>query len=364
METHFQETNSKFEKVHAELKTLAFRPSGETSAARDDDKGILGASPPGCIEPIVTGANTIPLPRRTGDFYPKLKLDFPTFSPTNPRYWIRKCEKYFAINEVDKGRKVELASLHLDEEAEIWFDGWSLQYRHANWPRFVEHLCQRFGTRSSGNVVEEFNHLKQAGNVNDYIQKFEELMGMMIRENPNLSDRYFVYSFVGGLNDAIKSLVRTHNPESIGEAIEKARLHELALKAISKASSIRGTSATFPQIGARTQVLPSRDYTPLRKEPSCYKCGEKWFKGHMCKSRQVNVIEAVVEGSNDIDEPPDDNLDENDGEGVVELSMHAINGSSGSGTLKLKGMIRGKPILILLDTGSTTPSFALISYEN
>lgn len=44
---------------------------------------------------------------------------------------------------------------------------------------------------------------------------------------------------------------------------------------------------------------------------------------------------------------------EEDG-GIVELSMHAINGSLGSGTLKLKGRLRNMPILILLDTGSTT----------
>lgn len=60
---------------------------------------------------------------------------------------------------------------------------------------------------------------------------FEELRGLKLRENPCLSELYFTHSFVGGLSDQIKPLVRTLTPSTLGDAVEKAQLHEIALKA-------------------------------------------------------------------------------------------------------------------------------------
>lgn len=49
-----------------------------------------------------------------------LKLECPTFDGTNPRLWIRKCNRYFHLCKISNETKVELATLYMLENAESW----------------------------------------------------------------------------------------------------------------------------------------------------------------------------------------------------------------------------------------------------
>jgi len=49
------------------------------------------------------------------------KLEFPSFDGTNPRNWIKKCSRYFALCKIPDSQRVDVASIHLTGKAETWF---------------------------------------------------------------------------------------------------------------------------------------------------------------------------------------------------------------------------------------------------
>jgi hypothetical protein len=54
--------------------------------------------------------------------------------------------------------------------------------------------------------------------VNDYVEKFEELMGTIKRENPSLKEGYFIHSFIPRLKEPIQHHLQCHKPKSLNEA--------------------------------------------------------------------------------------------------------------------------------------------------
>lgn len=48
---------------------------------------------------------------------PKLKLS--VFDETKPRWWIRRCEKLFNINQVADNEKVNMATTYLNDVGDI-----------------------------------------------------------------------------------------------------------------------------------------------------------------------------------------------------------------------------------------------------
>lgn len=207
--------------------------------------------------------------------------------------------------------------------------------------------------------------MKQLGSVEEYVRKFEELRGFMLRENPSLSESYYMHSFIRGLSEQVKPWVRANAPSTLGEAITKAHLYEVALKAGQR--SFNGTrSGIGPRSGSgnssntwgsgnlsNTFSATSNTKAGLeqgstkKKEPFCYTCGETlWVRGHVCKQKKVGL--HAMEGEEcEIDEEQQFVVEE-DQEKLAELSMHAINGSMGCGTMKLGGKVRNRTILIYL----------------
>ncbi|KAF3782561.1 hypothetical protein EJ110_NYTH16713 [Nymphaea thermarum] len=210
------------------------------------------------------------------------------FTPTNPRYWIHKCEQYFDVNDVDEHHKVKLAHLHLNEEGDTWLSNELLHHNDLTWTQFVDRLCARFGVQDSETVIDEFNHLKQTGSVADYIKRFKDLQGQVLRAHATLSDKYFMSCFLGGLNDPLQRLVRAHAPLTIQEAMAKAKLHEAALKSLARHQQSRSSpSAPFRSDGLK----PPWDQQQVKKDPTCYRCGAPWRR----KSDEALVISRPPE---------------------------------------------------------------------
>jgi hypothetical protein len=62
-------------------------------------------------------------------------------------------------------------------------------------------VTDRFNTSSEYEVVGQFHNLKHVGLVLDYIDKFEEMVSIVKKHNPSLSDKYFISSFISGLKE-------------------------------------------------------------------------------------------------------------------------------------------------------------------
>jgi hypothetical protein len=124
------------------------------------------------------------------------KLSFPEFDGTDPDGWIRKAEKYFDLVGVSSEEKVQLAILYIKGKVEFWWRSTGCITANLPWHKFCSMITTRFNEVSHYEAIGQFHTLKQMGTVTEYIDKFEELMGLIKRDNPSLRDEYFTGSFV------------------------------------------------------------------------------------------------------------------------------------------------------------------------
>ncbi|XP_074305558.1 uncharacterized protein LOC141640775 [Silene latifolia] len=182
-----------------------------------------------------TGApNTGINPNRTLGFNPK--VNFPVFDGSNPRMWLKKCARYFELCKIPEHQKIDLASLYMIGKTELWVHGYLAVRRNVDWDDFKTDLCARFREETDSNVVEQFNKLHQTGSIDEYIDSFENLRGLMFQINLLLPDQYFLDSFVGGLKPVTKPFVKAFRPTTIAQAVEHARLQEESINATKKSA--------------------------------------------------------------------------------------------------------------------------------
>lgn len=68
----------------------------------------------------------------------------------------------------------------------------------------------------------QFNKLRQIGNLETYIDHFEDLRATMLEFNPTLTEPHFLHSFISGLYKEIMHGVMMFKPQSLEEAYELA----------------------------------------------------------------------------------------------------------------------------------------------
>ncbi|KAL4363523.1 hypothetical protein GQ457_04G038370 [Hibiscus cannabinus] len=307
----------------------------------------------------------------------KPKIELNMFEGQNPRGWVRKCQKYFAIFDIPEGQKLEIASMYLSGKAETWFDGYIMQKHRATWHEFTADLCHRFCDKAYHDVIEEFNKLMQRSTVEEYQERFEELKPFMLQHNPHLEEGYFVSSFISGLKEDIKHRVRVHEPRVLADAYRKAKLHELAMeiegrkyKYQQKLSFSSNTQGTLGKTSNQPAAIPRNQPPGANQKQSlieyrrahnlCFKCGEKFLPGHQCKTRQLNLMvqtDELEEGLEEMgEEEPQMEMGVNGKEteeSNLEISINALTGNVGHSTIRIQGTIKGKPLSILVDSGST-----------
>ncbi|KAE8654131.1 Thioredoxin superfamily protein [Hibiscus syriacus] len=233
-----------------------------------------------------------------------------------------------------------------------------------------------FSDRSFCDIVEEFTKLTQKGSVEDYQEKFEELQPYMLLQNPTLTEEFFVSLFISGLRDDIKHRVKALDPKNLSEAFKQAKLYELSVefenrrfrpsfKIPPNPNPITTSKTTALPVTTKPHSIPNpkQNLMDYRRQNSiCFKCGEKYIPGHQCKTRQLNMITEEIETSLLEVCPTDAEQNQQQEEENLEISMNAITGCIGHNTLRIQGTIQGKPLNILIESGSThsflTPKWA------
>nr|CAD1833683.1 unnamed protein product [Ananas comosus var. bracteatus] len=164
------------------------------------------------------------------------RLDFPNFNGDNPRNWVRRCEKYFEIHGIKEPQKLEIAAMHLEPRADIWFHGYLAEKKEVSWDSFVLDLCKRFDSNGLRDEVEEFNKLVQNGTVEEYQEQFEELRSRLLTTKSQFAPEFFLSSFLSGLKKEIRSAVKMLYPSTLEQAYEQARLQEQSIVAMMRKS--------------------------------------------------------------------------------------------------------------------------------
>ena len=129
--------------------------------------------------PQPTTHNHVPMPR----------LEISAFEGKKPRWWIRKCKRFFQFYQITEDQKINLTVAYLNEVANSWYQGWVQdEGMQGSWANFAEGLCERFGEKSMADIVEEFSKLKQEGTIVEYQARFEELRSIVCTVQPRLTE--------------------------------------------------------------------------------------------------------------------------------------------------------------------------------
>ena len=327
-------------------------------------------------EPLVTppGGNV-----KTLSFTPK--VEFPRFDGTGPKNWVKKCAKYFSLCKIPEDQRVDLASLYMFDKAEVWISNYLTTRKQVDWGEFVIDLSARFKDDISHDIVEQFNKLQQYTTLEEYIDDFENLRSLLLQSNHTLPETYVLESFIGGLKPAVKPFVRAFKPVSVADAILYARLQEESLNnthktaklsvspAVSKSTSSPVTKTPIlptPQIKPISQGFTKENPKPFKFIPAevraekmakglCYYCDKKYERGHKCqfKEAQLFTVEIPCDTTTVITEEEVEGMVQEEFSDEPCISVNALMGSNTFNTMRVQGWVQGKPIHILIDSGST-----------
>ncbi|XP_019257630.1 PREDICTED: uncharacterized protein LOC109235836 [Nicotiana attenuata] len=113
---------------------------------------------------------------------------------------------------------------------------------------------------------------------------------------------------------------------------------------------------------SNTTLSGTKLFEARKARGECYKCGEKYFPGHVCKNRQLNTLpgstkqeEEITELSTEGGTMPNGMMEEILDEAI---SFNALSGTITSTTIKLRGLYGKNMLTILADSGSTNSFIA------
>lgn len=188
-----------------------------------------------------------------------LKLTFPAYEEGNDSLeWLRDCEEYFAIYEVNDGKRAAIAAMHLSEIPRSWYKSFMIGRNGVSWHQFSEAFIGRFGETDTELVFDRFKRLQQKSSVEEYYDNFEKCRGQVLKKIPNLTDEYFLEILVGGLQSEIKGMIRLLEPTSLEHALKLARYYEQNLSTQPRkysnmgSNQKSGTSASVTTKGSTT----------------------------------------------------------------------------------------------------------------
>ncbi|CAL1367887.1 unnamed protein product [Linum trigynum] len=131
----------------------------------------------------------------------------------------------------------------------------------------------------------------------------------MLRYNVALLEEYFISSFVSGLEEDLRPIVTMMRPQSLVDALKIAKLEEASneakrreWKTVARASPAfvnhdSGNGARRWEGNIKPLPVSKPSSAPYSKgnypKGSCYKCGDKYFFGHVCEpKKQLNALQS------------------------------------------------------------------------
>ena len=144
------------------------------------------------------------------------------------RVFLRRFNQYATYKQWDDAARFRSIPLFLDNAAEIWYA--SLQPAPANYDQFQQALLQSFETRVS-TFVDEQTFKRYTQKPDETVRQYHSRM-IEAAERLNIAPNAQLNHFLGSIHPRLKTQVITHNPATLEEALDKARLAEQALTPI------------------------------------------------------------------------------------------------------------------------------------
>ncbi|XP_024024262.1 uncharacterized protein LOC112092399 [Morus notabilis] len=332
------------------------------------------------------------------------KLELPIFSGEDPYGWLFRAERYFAVNEVDEEEKVLAASICMQGRALGWFQWVEAQEPFMGWRDLRTAILHRFSRSGEGDPTERLMALRQSGMVAEFRDAFEALAAPM----RGIPESVFKGAFLNGLREDIRAEVKLHRPINLQEVMDLAQQIEARDDAVERMKKLRlgrGNKVEYlgwPNSGwptpssslgpaehplrsnayregaatakGRTWSSPASQHAPSgdskfcrlsdeevqqrRAKGLCFRCDERFSPGHRCKNRQLQVL-LVAEDGTEEDEESSEEEDPPPAQGgrataeAAAVSLNSMRGLVSSKTMKLRGYLGTREVIVLIDSGAS-----------
>jgi hypothetical protein len=97
--------------------------------------------------------------------------------------------------------------------------------------------------------VEEFNKLTQKGGIEEYVERFEELKSLMHSLNSLLPESYYISSFISGLKEDIKPMLKILKPGTLMTTFDQAKWREESNNVLARKNKFMARPAAGVQVG-------------------------------------------------------------------------------------------------------------------
>ncbi|XP_035822042.1 uncharacterized protein [Zea mays] len=310
------------------------------------------------------------------------KINFPVFDGTCPKLWQKKCENYFEMYATEEVAWVKVATMHFNGVANRWLQSIEPRLASFSWHQFCQAVHDRFGREQHELVIRKLFHIRQTSSVQDYVDRFCELIDLLVTYEHTTDPLYYTMRFIDGLRDGIKAVILVQRPRDLDTACALALLQEEAESSrrrdhprLEGSHSFRSfmkhpSATTFPDknspgIGAdqakvstpssssaESKVASLRAYR--RARGLCQFCAEKWVKGHKCSATvQLHVMQELWDMVLPDKDESDGEFQDSAEQFLMAISKEATVVPANSKAFRLRGSIQGVDMLILLDCGST-----------
>ncbi|XP_039145476.1 uncharacterized protein LOC120282666 [Dioscorea cayenensis subsp. rotundata] len=313
------------------------------------------------------------------------QLEFPKFNGDEAKEWVATCNQFFEFCTVSENAKVPFASMYFSGQATSWYNSYRKKHPGVSWDQFVVDLLYRFHDEENDSLVGEFSKLRHTTTVEDYQNRYEELLPYAEEANgQGFTKQYLIESCLSGLKEEVKVIVKLFKPNTVSEVFNVAKLVESGFHPTDKrirAGAWRSPPRPKPNLPlppllptpplekklptattsllnmnpSRSQTIPTaRKLTPdeyqRRKEQNlCFNCEEKFFKGHQCNKRQLYYIatDENEEGADNLEHEQFDVQEED-----PEILMFPVNAVLRSNAVCFKGNHKGTEMSFLIDCGA------------
>lgn len=288
-------------------------------------------------------------------------------------------EKCFSVNLTEEDEKLSLAMSCLTGCAVTWLRMIQDREEPLDWRDFKAKLRRRFKPTRGGTILSQMLRLRQTGTISEYREMFEELSA----EVPHVPNDVLEEIFLHGMKRSLREQVVRLRLVEMDEIVDMAKIieeQESERNAYQNRSFQRTSSA--PAIIANQRNHNSNsggtrygDNTPARKSVDsqcdnkgsdqrktvhnpCRHCGERFFAGHRCKAFQrfkkmeLDDSEEKDEEELSEDEKSEDCNDNQEQELHV-LSLNSMVGITSKKTMKMKGLIGNREVVVLIDSGAS-----------
>lgn len=309
-----------------------------------------------------------------------IKLDFPRFDGSEVMNWIFRAKQFFDYYATPDNHRLTIAAVHMEKDVVPWFQMISRKAPFQSWTMFTRALEREFGPSPYESPRTALFKLHQTTTFADYYTRFTVLANRSDGLSPDANHD----CFLSGLKPEIQHDVIAQTPTSLSRAFALAKLFEdkyfpTPPKPLANPAS---KPYHFPSPGPNTRNQPNPPLLPtpntknltqmsrpnpiknitraeiqLRRENGlCYYCDDKFSMNHKCPNCHYLLLQVEEdEEISHLPDPPDpitQDLNHN-GDSAHHLSMNALSGSHGAGTLRFQGQILGINISVLLDSGSS-----------